>query len=190
MIDCEVGIVKRLALLLIFPLITVLSSCSVLNTLVQFPDRVSNTWQTVTVSGMGAFRVPAEWNVEESDGILYITDKPREENGFMIYLIGVVEGSGSQPHELLEGVERGDLLLSPGFNNGARMYLFEYFVDGEWQERHLLGFDNIRAGEIHFYSLLIWDSEVVDEYITTQIALTYRMNSADFDNPNLGQLAE
>ena len=181
---------KRLDFLLLTPLILTLTSCTIADAIFQVPDRITESWQTVTISGMGSFRVPEDWYVAEHDTVLFITDKPRDSGDYDIYLIGVIEGTGIQPHEVLEGVERGDTLLSPGYNNGARVFLVEYIVNGVKQERHLIGFDNVREGGIRDYRLLAWNRDVVDEFIATQIALTYRMNSADFDNPNPGKLAQ
>ena len=78
-------------------------------------EKIPDDWQRVTIRGVGSFGVPAEWNVEEHDGILFITDKPMENGGYTIHIVGA---TGIQPYRVLEGVER---IGSPRYriiNNG------------------------------------------------------------------------
>jgi len=166
--------------------------------LLQLPDRITKDWQTVTIAGIGSFRVPSEWNVEEQNGVLYITDRPMADGDYTIYLVGTIrlifrtgmdlaDSSLPAPHEFIEGAEKGETLLSPGFSNGARLFLVEYNINGIKEELHLIKFDIIRAGRNDF-ELLAWNRDVVDDYIAKQIALTFSSRHADFDNPNVGQL--
>jgi|GEM_PF-2297507 len=185
---------KRLIVLAIVPLILSLSNCTFIDYLEGVPDKIADSWQTVSISGVGTFRVPTEWSVEQQDGNLYITDNPLEDGDYMIYLVGAVsrvesgakvETKYAQPHELFEGVERGDILLSPGWSNGARLYLIEYLVNGIKEEHHLITLVNLSGVKSNDLELLVWNRDAVDEYRAEQIARTFVANRVHFDNPNL-----
>jgi hypothetical protein len=207
---------KIFTIVTIFLLLLSLTSCAFINSIVQTPDRVTATWQTVTISGIGAFKLPTEWNVEERDGFLYVTDRPLEDDGYTIYLVGAVSWIGKepmlpQPHEVFEGVEKGEVLLSLVFRNGAWIHVVEYIENDVEEKYHLITLANLWGGaESNEYDLLIWNGDAVSEYIpyskptslmsissktpiassaiVEQIALTFRANSEDYDNPDIGRL--
>ncbi|MCL2405329.1 MAG: hypothetical protein FWC92_07260 [Defluviitaleaceae bacterium] len=153
------------------------------------PVRITTSWQTVAIGGLGTFRVPTEWNVEEDErGVLFITDKPMAYGEYEIYIVGAVVGIGFQLHEIFDGVERGDQLRSAMFRNGGGVRVFEYGVNGVLQEHHNITFHNIRERERLDYWMFVWNSEAVDQWHTEQIARTFRSNRDDFNNPNTGRL--
>ena len=154
------------------------------------PDRITREWQTVTINALGTFRVPMEWNVEEQDGILYITDKPRVYGDYTIYIVGAVEFKvGFRLHELFEGVERGDTLRSHGFTNPADLLWVEYTVNGVKQEHYLINLCNFEMGEYAVsYALFVWNRDTVNEWLVRQIAKTFSRNRDVFDITNAGQL--
>ena len=92
------------------------------------------------------------------------------------------------PHEVFEGVEKGSILLSPGFDTGSRVYLVEYTINDEKEELHLITLINLVGVESHALELLVWNRDVVDNYLVEQIAKTFATNRSDFYNPNVGQL--
>lgn len=47
-------------------------------------------WQTVTVEGVGEFKVPGNWVVTRDGNAICFTDKAMDEEGYLIYLAGVV----------------------------------------------------------------------------------------------------
>jgi len=152
------------------------------------PDRITQSWQTITISGLGSFRVPTEWNVEEEDGILFITDRPRVDGDYVIYIVGAGDGVRVQLHTLFDGVIRGSMLRSIGFSNGGTVSVFEYRVNGVVQEHRVISFNNFSGGERRDYWMFVWNREVVDQWHAEQIARTYISNRNDFDNPNAGRL--
>ena len=130
------------------------------------PDRITETWQTVTISELGTFRVPTEWNVEEHDEILYITDRPMAYGDYVIYIVG---SRGTQAYDIFEGVERGNVLSSHSFLNAASLFLNEYTVNGVIQEHHSMSLWSAYSS----YRLFVWDREVVDRWHVEQIAKSF-----------------
>ena len=56
-------------------------------------------WQSVSISNVGTFRVPRDWVVAQNNNVVYITDRPIDEKGYKIYLIGKTEdGRGYVPY--------------------------------------------------------------------------------------------
>jgi hypothetical protein len=47
-------------------------------------------WQTVRVEDVCAFQVPGDWVVTQYDNVIWLTDKPIDEEDFIIYFAGVV----------------------------------------------------------------------------------------------------
>ena len=157
--------------------------------LVGVPAEYTRDWQTVTVDGIGTFRVPEEWNVEQEDDVIYITDKLREDESHIIYIVGTVrkwEDRGVkerlQPHELFDGVEKGDTVSVRRDNVGgivnissAHLGLYEYIVDGITVECYLITFIEHSMGDpiqSNLLELLAWNGDVVDYEMATQIART------------------
>lgn len=151
-------------------------------------ERITASWQTVAISGLGTFRVPAEWNVEEEDGILFITDQPRADGAYEIYILGRFLGMVYQAHEVFEGVEVGDQLHSTMFRNGGGVRVFGDRVHGIKQEHRVISFNAFGGGARRDYWMNVLNCEVVDEWHTEQIARTYRANRHDFNNSSAGRL--
>jgi len=182
-------IMTSLSLIVFTSLVLILAGFVLVLILSDPPARATRSWQVVTIAGIGTFQVPIEWNVEEDDGVLFITNKSRANRDYTIYIVGTAVGSGIQPHEVFDGVEQGDMLLSPFFRNGAVYLLYEYIVDGTIQEHRLIIVENIRSlHERNYIGLFVWNREVVDDWTVEQIARTFRRNLDDFDNPNVGRL--
>ena len=78
---------KKLIICVISLLYLSLSSCTFVDNFIDLPDKITESWQTINISGVGSFRVPLEWNVEQQDGVLYITDKPLEDSDYIIYIV-------------------------------------------------------------------------------------------------------
>ena len=47
-------------------------------------------WQLVTVEDIGSFYVPGHWVITRQNDVIYMTDKPIDEEDYTIYFIGVV----------------------------------------------------------------------------------------------------
>ena len=175
--------------IILFLVLAVLTLWGLLHLVSDAPDRITESWQAVTISGLGTFRVPAEWNVEQYDGILYITDRPREYGDYTIYIVGATRESGIQPYEVFDDVKRNNFLHSlGGFNNGASISLVEYTVNGMKQEHHFISFNNMRMNASVFYSLFVWNREGVDEWTAVQIARTFSPTRENFDDYSIGLL--
>jgi len=176
--------------IILFLLAAIFAGYVLIHILSSPPARVTRSWQTITINGIGTFKVPTEWSVDEEDGILYLTDRPRAYGVYTIYIVGVLAGSGTQPHEVFEGVEKGDLLHSSAFGNNVIVSLIEYTVAEITQEHPVISFDRFRGGEMRGYRMFVWNFAIVDEWYTEQIARTFRINHDEFDNPNFGRLVQ
>jgi len=157
--------------------------------LFETPGIATRSWQDVTVTGIGTFRVPAQWNVEEHDGILFITDRPMAEGDYAIYIVGTVAGSGIRSHEVFEEVERGDTIRSRGFHNFGDFSLVEYTVNGVVQEHYFIILENPSLPwEISSLRLFVWNREAVDSWHVQQITRTFSRYRDDFDERDVGLL--
>ena len=166
--------------------------CFLWELLTEPPDKITLEWQTVVIGGFGSFRVPAEWNVEERDRILYITDKPLADDSCTIYIVGTSERDGIPLQNLFIGVEWiGSSRYSRLLDNGGHLFFYDYMVNGTKQEHCTIGFDisNGAGGYGDSYNLFVWNREVVDEYITQQIAKTVSI-VGELDHPNFGLLEQ
>ncbi|MDR2182824.1 MAG: hypothetical protein LBE55_01485 [Clostridiales bacterium] len=144
-----------------------------INIAIGAPGRITRNWQTVYVEGgtVGRLSVPAEWYVEWDDDVVYMTDRPREEGDYTLYAVGTIhswEGGNRQPHELLNGVEKGDLLSLRTYSAGGRISLYEFEIGEEIMERYSILVWNLRDPR---FTLLIWD-DGIDNHIADQIART------------------
>jgi len=55
-------------------------------------------WQTVTVHSVGTFQVPGEWIVTQYNNVLWLTDKPIDEEEYVIYFVGVILFNQDSPY--------------------------------------------------------------------------------------------
>jgi len=156
----------------------------------EIPSLVTFSWQTVTISGIGTFRVPAEWNIEERDGFLFFTDRQMADGDYTVHIVGAYRGNGMLPHEVFEGVEIGRKLRSRGFHNFGDYCLTEYTVNGQVQEHFLIHLQRIIGQwEQPTLDLFVWNRDVVDEWYVRQIAHTFRRGSGEhYDGTNRGRL--
>ena len=149
--------------------------------LADMPARYTNSWKTVSIEDVGNFKIPKEWRVKNKDGILYITNNSNNEQEDTPYLIGTTlmiiknneKKSSIQPHEVLEGVEKGNHISSVNYSNGARVSLFEYYVQGKKEEHYLVTISKFTSTQSATFELLIWDKHSVDDNLANQIAKTF-----------------
>ena len=185
-------IIISLSLIILTGFVLILAGFVLVFILSSPPARVTRSWQTVTIAGIGTFRVPMQWNVEEEDGILYITDRSRIDSNYTIYIVGTSCRVETPLHTLFESVEEGDHIRSMGFGIGSSITvrLIEYTVNGVVQEHRVISFSRLKEGEWRNYRMFVWNREVVDSWHVEQIARTFRMNRVDFNHPNFGRLVQ
>ena len=145
------------------------------NELLDMPDRITKTWQTVTVEKVGSFKVPAEWCVERQGNVIYITDKPRDEADSRLYIVGMVSPASYRAllKELCEIVE-GDVKYSIGnrmYANSVDVSLREYRINGYPGKHYLITCPDSELRS--WVRLMVWDMETVTPYIVSQIAKTF-----------------
>jgi len=160
-----------------------LSGCTILT---DMPDRITKSWQTLTIIGVGTFMIPADWYAEQQDDYLFITDKPLSEDDYTVLIAGAF--MGKSPYIVFEGVTRDDMLFSQIFSNGAMLFLHEYNVNETKEEFSTISLTNISGGNYTFFDLFVWNRDIADEWLVEQIAKTYRTDQKDYSNPNIGQL--
>jgi len=156
----------------------------------QLPHRTTGSWQDVTITGIGTFRIPSKWNVEEQEGILFITDRQMSDGDYTIYIVGTYRGSEIRPYEVFDGVKRGERLSLTIHSNFGDFSLNEYTINGRVQEHHSIHLQNdIGHGNFHAFDLFIWNRDIVNEWHVRQISRTFRSCRIEFDYANLGQLS-
>ena len=153
---------KKINVIIVFILILslLLAGCS---------DKYTD-WQSVSVSGVGTFKVPQEWVVTHKENILYVTDRSVDEADYKVYLIGY-EGDGSKtisPHELFADVKYVRNAGGTNYSNSAAYFLQEYDIGGDIAKKYI----------VHLYSsnktinLIAWD-ELIDEPTIIKITQSY-----------------
>jgi len=157
-----------------FVLLLLLMGYGFLRIFFNIPAIQTHSWQTVYVDEVGSFRVPPEWNVGWDDDVLYFTDRPREEDGYVIHMVGTTRNT----HRLFEGMERGELIRRAGIlSNGASHSLSEYTISGKREELFSIHFDITEiVNPINFHLLVL--NYDLSERLVTEITRTFRMESA------------
>jgi hypothetical protein len=137
------------------------------------PSGITRSWQTILVDEIASFKVPSEWVVEQEDGIIYVTDVPREFGEYDIYILGIVRGgiinedvNYTYPHELLDGWEMGHSVRGIGFSNSSMVNCYEYYVNGEVVEYYVISRFTL--------SFLVLNNDVVTYDIMEDIAKTFK----------------
>lgn len=134
-------------------------------------DKYEN-WQSISIPGVGVFKVPQEWVVTQKNNMVYITDKPIKEEGYKTYLLGIKGDDGKYiPHyDFFENVEYIDTIEDVNYSNSATYWLGQYKINGNIEEKYVL----------HFYStnqiidFLAWDN-LIDKDTIIKIAKSYVM---------------
>ena len=159
-------------LLFVFP-------CFCVGQVLSIPNIITLSWQTVYVDNVASFKVPAWWVVEQCDGVIYFTDRPRNEEGYKLLAVGVVyietvDRQYTEPHELINGVQKGRQWGGGGYSNSAGYSLVEYFDHGTRIERCLVDFHYAYngIGRVRI-DLLIWDRGLFCKGTVRDIAKTF-----------------
>jgi len=147
-------------LILIFS--TVLFGCSLRYAVWQ--------WQSVSISDVGTFRVPGDWIVTQSNNAVYITDKPIDEEGYKIYLIGKTQSniSLSEYLENINDIKFMETVNSTNYSNNASFSKSIYVINEIIEEKCVLTLHNSNK-VIYLYA---WDN-LIDEDTMKKIAQSY-----------------
>ena len=187
---------KRVGCILLL-LMVLGSPCYVLSKLLAIPNVITLTWQTVVVEDVCTFRVPAWWVVDQQDGTIYMTDRPRSEEGYKTYIVGTVWSEAAdfpyrEPHELLSGVVKGEYQNDgSGYSNSASYLLYEYFDNGERIERYLINFHHqyIIEGRVSI-NLLVWNQGLLYKKTVSKITKSLERIFYNSEGPQMNQDAE
>ena len=128
-------------------------------------------WQDVILTDIGTFKVPKEWIVTNSDDMIYITDKPIEEENYKIYLVGVPTSTRSKKikeYDIFKDVEFIDF-ASHGvvYSNGGRYWVEKLSINGVIQEKYviIIGGRYSEEGIYNDINLFSWDDLIDKETI-------------------------
>ena len=132
-------------------------------------------WQKVTIPSLGSFKVPKDWIVTKNENIIYITDKPIEED-YKIYLVGVgrVKGADGKYHyDFFENAETLGSERGAVYSNSAGYWVEKFNINGVIKEKYVIylyyGF-----GHPLIY-LIAWDN-LIDENTIIKITKSYIKN--------------
>ena len=136
-----------------------------------FPEWFVNYsgWQTVSVPGVGKFKIPCEWIVTQTEDVVYITDKPIDAEEYKIYLVGTLTGGKLfvAPYALFDNVQEIDEISCTGLSNGARYGQYEYLVNNKKETKYFLD-----VGYEKTLYFIAWDN-LLDEKTLSKIAKSY-----------------
>ena len=127
-------------------------------------------WQTVTILNAGTFQVPGDWVFTQQDNVIWLTDKPIDEEGYIIYFLGVIDYSyspSSSPYtinrtinsvisEISSFPSAGEYVNGGYYGNSLRSWsLSTYVINGEKTSKYSvsLGFDPL-------IYMISWDNGV------------------------------
>ena len=169
---------KQIKLVILFSFIfsTILTGCpSIINRLFDYSYAKKYTdWQIVSISGVGSFRLPSDWIVTQRENVVYITDRPLEEEVYKIYLIGGRRGGGEyiRYNDFFDNIDIKyiETVRGTGYSNSAQYSITKFNINGNIEEKYDLYFHNSDKT----IDLLAWDS-LIDEKTIIKIAQSYRM---------------
>ena len=127
-------------------------------------------WQTVTILNAGTFQVSGDWVFTQQDNVIWLTDKPIDEEGYIIYFLGVIDYSyspSSSPYtinrtinsvisEISSFPSAGEYVNGGYYGNSLRSWsLSTYVINGEKTSKYSvsLGFDPL-------IYMISWDNAV------------------------------
>jgi hypothetical protein len=132
-------------------------------------------WQTISISGVGTFKVPQKWTVTQRGDFIYITNKPIDEEGYIIYLAGSTRNDMRRyydfsDYEFGKNIIHIENVRSPIFSNSARYYIDKYKINGNIEEKYVLEF----WGSSQKIRFLVWDN-LINEDTIIKIGKSYAM---------------
>ena len=168
-------------------LITVIYVAVVLLILLVSPKKYEG-WKTVPITENMTFKIPEEWvvtwennpnwSVEQGDNVMYITDRPMNEEGYKIYLVGTVLDFDAHnylsPYELFENVEYIETVRSAVISNSNIYFLNKYNISGNIETRY--GFD-MDASQ-YTVNFIAWDN-LLDEDMIIKITKTFSISDEE-----------
>jgi hypothetical protein len=175
---------KKIIISLIILLI-IFSVYYIMYKLIDLPNPlISFGWQKVSIKGVGTFKIPRDWIVTQKNKSIFITDKPIEENGYKIYLAGVIiykydnnlkkdEINGKWLYYysndiFFKNVQFIESTPSMVFSNSTYVGINKYNINENIKEIYYLDL-RIKNGAIEFLS---WDN-MISEDILIEIAKTF-----------------
>jgi len=130
-------------------------------------------WQDISLTDYGTFKIPKNWIVTQKQDIIYITDKPIQEEGYKIYLVGVrriKSNDGKYRYEHFENVERLGYGWGAITSYSAEYFLEIYNINGVIEEKYVISFSNSGQPTIYF---LAWDN-LLNRNEIIKIAKSYK----------------
>lgn len=159
-------LISTVGILLVFGLI--------LMSVYQLNEKTAiKNWKVVTIEDVGTFRAPQEWMINYNEDIIYLTDKPFEDNDKKIYLAGStwIIGECSHnfpPYKLFDNVELLRRIKDVNYSNSAGYRLEEYNISGDIEKRYTIHFWNSNKAA----DFIVWD-DLVDKKTIIKIAKSY-----------------
>ena len=151
---------KRIVFIGLFLIVFLLAACGG-----KYDD-----WQTVGIHQNATIKVPKEWVITREDNVLYMTDKPMDDEDYKIFLIGTIWGGNDYylPSDFLK-IE----YINPEFgevNSLGVMYGMEnYNINGDIVGKYFINFNEQDHGGTEF---LAWD-DLLDYSMIKKIAESY-----------------
>ena len=131
-------------------------------------------WQDVSVPLVGKFKVPPDWVVTQMEDTVYLTDKSIDEEGYKIYLVGIIVPRADHvvyPYELFEDTRKIGDGPGIGLSNSARYGQEEYIINGKKETKYYLDIGSSSGGRKKLY-FLAWD-DLIDEKTLSKIAYSF-----------------
>jgi hypothetical protein len=139
-------------------------------------------WQLVTVEDIGSFYVPGHWVITQQDDVIYMTDKPIDEEDYTIYFVGVVytKPRYSDRNKVLQDIlgefsclSRYYYMMEPTI--GPKVWSRDTFEVAGFEVEHFV----IELGYPHSLYMIAWDNAVE---VSTVRRMMVSFSASDEDN--------
>lgn len=132
-------------------------------------------WKKVDVPFVGSLKIPQEWVYNESDNIIYFTDKKMSDSTeYVIYLIGIICNQGELQYiyqHIDENMRYEKLISSETLSNSAIIGENEYLINDKTHQKFFL---DLYSSNKQLYIIGLDDS--VDYELVKKIGNSYKMN--------------
>jgi len=121
-------------------------------------------WQSISISGIGTFKVPEKWIITQMENVIYITDRPIDNEEYKIILFGVIRTESDRKNDydffnykLFESVVHIETIdYGVVYSNNARYWVEKYKINGHSEKKYILLFFNSNRD----INLIVWDNQI------------------------------
>ena len=115
-------------------------------------------WKEVDIKDYGTIKVPDTWMYSEHNGYVYLTDRPLEEEGCIVYFVETEwepllneDGNEVSINEYYGEIILKDLIINGSTSLGAYFGMFNFLLNGEPTIGYYYSFDDVSEDKPRLY---------------------------------------